>query len=222
MPSLTLKAVHQLKGAPLSIVVALLLLQRSAKAIELARYCNYDQDTITKALRKLEDVFLFGLVVRVRGGWCLADSAYQLPLTGEPNGENPKFSDNPPSSSRVNIVNESKELTTTNQNPKFSDNYEVCKELGIVEPSASVISDLEHVTPEYIRAHVYNLKESDTLGAAVYRIKKGWKMPVTVFVKEININECFLDDDASTSDKLVASIKYGQYLKQQEKRKGSK
>lgn len=55
-------------------------------------------------------------------------------------------------------------------------NLQACDEYGITDPAKTKISLLKTTTPELIQYHVENLKDSDTLGAAIFRIEKNWRI----------------------------------------------
>lgn len=74
-PFVLLKA---LKGAPLSVLIALRLILRPASETDLARATDYNRETVAIALGRLEQL---GLVDRAHmRGWQLTAPAYQLPL----------------------------------------------------------------------------------------------------------------------------------------------
>lgn len=53
----------------------------------------------------------------------------------------------------------------------YSKNLEACKLYGIGEPSAARLAELKHVTPKLIIDHVRSLKDGETLGLAIVRIR---------------------------------------------------
>jgi hypothetical protein len=50
-------------------------------------------------------------------------------------------------------------------------NLAMCKLMGIGEPMASQLSEMKHVTPDFIRDHVKSLIDGETLGLAIVRIR---------------------------------------------------
>lgn len=50
-------------------------------------------------------------------------------------------------------------------------NLKACKIFGIGEPMASKISEMKHVTPQFIEAHVRSLVDGETKGLAIVRIR---------------------------------------------------
>ena len=64
------------------------------------------------------------------------------------------------------------------ENPFFSENLEMCKRMAITEPMASSVANAMPFTgtivdPEFIRKHVENLSDRETIGLAIIRIKAG-------------------------------------------------
>ena len=52
-----------------------------------------------------------------------------------------------------------------------AENLAMCKLYGIGEPSASDLSEMKHVTPDFIRDHVKSLGPGETKGLAIIRIR---------------------------------------------------
>ena len=81
-PTFTLSLVRELRGSPLTILVACILLEQSGQtpitAQLLKDVTGYKDHTITDSLRALESP-MRQLVIRCHGGWRLA-SSFQLPL----------------------------------------------------------------------------------------------------------------------------------------------
>lgn len=160
-----LRMIHDLKGAPLSVVLTLAILRRPANGIELSRYTGYDQDTITKTLRKLEDPFLFGLLVRVKHGWALAENA-QIPLFFNQKSENLGLI----STTTINKLTNSNQDDSSSSPKKirksriFSDEekprWDALAKGGIFyNDRTAALVKLQHATPEYITAKIAEFKE---------------------------------------------------------------
>lgn len=154
-----LRLIHDLKGAPLSVVLTLAILRRPANGIELSRYTGYDQDTITKTLRKLEDPFLFGLLVRVKHGWALAENA-QIPLFFNQKSEilglistttiNKLTNSNQDDSSSTKKIRKSR-IFSDEEKPR----WDALAKGGIFyNDRTAALVKLEHATPEYITAKI--------------------------------------------------------------------
>jgi hypothetical protein len=52
-----------------------------------------------------------------------------------------------------------------------AENLKACQLYGIGEPMATQLSELKHVTPELIAAHVKSLVQGETKGLAIVRIR---------------------------------------------------
>jgi hypothetical protein len=167
-----IRLLRQLKGAPLAVLLALYWTRTRVMAEWLATVTGYTDKPVTAALRLLET---YGMVVRVQQGWQIAD-AVQLPLMP---GESEKFR-SPSSSSTVVIGKHT--IEEEEQDRRNSDsyylNYRTLKGYGVREPALSRLSALEHVTTDFIHAHVRAvMAEHGNLGTAIHRIEHDWPAP---------------------------------------------
>lgn len=170
--------VRELRGSPLTVLVAILLLEQSgqvpATAQLLRDVTGYGDHTITDSLRALESPTR-QIVRRITGGWRLT-KGFQLPLELQ----NRDIRDNVLSSScsflnKNQSDSEEQEETQNRDIRGFALNHAAALRAGIRDPKASIIAHLEHVTPEYIAAHVAQAKqEGHSIGTAIYRIINQW------------------------------------------------
>jgi len=203
-PTFTLSLVRELRGSPLTVLVACILLEQSGQtpitAQLLKDVTGYKDHTITDSLRALESP-MRQLVIRCHGGWRLA-SGFQLSLelsTGSvdnssENREYRGFHASSSSSSRLEGNNDllsplpllpdnNREYRDSCQvSVKSQDNRRACKAAclaaGIHDPAASQISALVWVTPDYIRDHVAEVqRRGQDIGLAIWRIKNQWDAP---------------------------------------------
>lgn len=182
--------VRAIKGAPASILWALFFTKRTMTALELYRWTGYRDEAITEGLRLLCDL---GWITAhgPRGPWSLSGGR-QLPLTnleGLEDSASPVFPEsgfsgltrsrseikiNVPSYLPLDPLKEHESGLTG----LVAENLKALDECEIREPGRSRLASLEHVTPEFIRAHVDGAKaEGLQLGAAIYRIQNNWKAP---------------------------------------------
>lgn len=165
------RMVRELKGAPLSCLILLAVAGGPVHNEWLCRMSGYTDKPISQALKLLSSPE-YQIARRTRGGWVIS-KAFQLVLSDESRN----FSVPTTTTSTELLDKESTEVVVVSRN--FSDfeddgfvaNLEACKRAGIAEPSASLIAGLDHVTPEYINAHVAGLVKGDRLGLAIVRIK---------------------------------------------------
>jgi hypothetical protein len=165
-----LRLIHELKGCALSIVCILSVLRRATPALELARYSGYDADTITKALRKLEDPVLFGFVLRTSQGWYLADGVAQLPLSWLV-AESENFGSVSLTTTTTIEENKETQIVVVPVNPKFSDSFDLLRELGVGHSVALSLAGLEWVSPEYVQAHAAPMDLQNDMGLFITRIR---------------------------------------------------
>jgi hypothetical protein len=140
---------------------------------------GYTDKPIAQALKLLAGPE-YQLIRRARGGWTLSKD-FQLALGSDESRKNSV----PTTTTYINtnllteeVVVVSRKISDSDEDPTFLANMETCKELGIGEPSASLISGMTHVNPEYIRAHVTGLQKGETKGLAIVRIRNG-EEPIT-------------------------------------------
>jgi hypothetical protein len=188
--------VRAIKGAPSSVLWALMFTKQMMTALELQQWTGYKGDNLTVALRLLVDL---GWVVArsSRGPWALAEGR-QLPLMDfflEENGSDKKF-EKPESDLigfRDGVVDDgtikvfSPTITTTSltsgratpiksesENTREKACFALLAEAGIHGKKAKQLVKLDWVTPEYIQAHFEQVKREtwdNPQGMMIYRIE---------------------------------------------------
>lgn len=175
-----IKLLRLLKGAPLSVLIACNSAKQPVTETWLCDMTGYTDKPVASATRLLKE---YGWVTKTRGGWMIAN-ADQLPLTlpilpeVRNNSESRNNSDS--SSSSIDLINliNNQEEEQTRKNSDFQANLVALLTGGIREPKASVLAALEHVTPEYIQAHLQQARrDGNAIGTAVYRIENAWDKP---------------------------------------------
>lgn len=190
--------VRAIKGAPASVLWALIITQRMMTALELQQWTGYKGDNITVSVRLL--IELGWVVARTpRGPWGLAEGR-QLPLMPgieQLQGFEKRDSDligvaGASSSSSSNRLFLSSYRQEQEEEGDDSDLIGVkpecvaaCLAAGIGEPTRSKLSAMAHVTPEFIAAHVQQAKDQEQgIGTAIYRIKNNWAVDPKYLPKE--------------------------------------
>lgn len=151
--------IRALKGAPISIYVALYTCGDAMTEQMLCTITGYTDKSVSRGLELLQAM---GVITQLhhRGPWVINKAIEFLQF-----GEIPTSS----SSSRVNIpVND--EVSTTSYNSEI---FRILTEAGVFEPARSEICAME-LSPGYIKAHI---KAAETVGQAIYRIKHRWDLP---------------------------------------------
>ncbi len=168
-----MRFLHSLKGGPLSVLMALALSGRYLSHRDLQAWTGYAHFRVTTALHLLTRLGLtWGRTPR--GPWRLGPSGgFPRAFTGI-------------YASAFKALNDSDDALskgTNTEGPSSSSArkeqlMQTLRECRIWEPTASRIADLPHVTPEYIRAHVAQVRrEGLRIGAAIARIEIGAPMP---------------------------------------------
>ena len=153
---------RSLKGAPLSVLVALFAFGPASRA-EMIVNTGWKKGAVDDGLRLLEGL---GLVVRPSfKKWALSDGVRQLPLFNYPLngqldcGEPVDNSSNYPLNGQLVTSSSirSKQLTEGDKPQPDQLILDVCKELGIYGRKRKALAQLEHVIeggPDYVREHV--------------------------------------------------------------------
>jgi hypothetical protein len=159
----TARMVRELKGAPLSVLILLLSADQPVSNQWLETMSGYSDKPIAQALHLLSSPE-YQIVVRTYKGWRISNG-FNFALISRRNSV--------PTTTTIliNKDNDNEVVAVDTENLRFMRNLEACKECGIGEPSASQISDLEHITPEFIHAHKQALSRGETIGLAIVRIK---------------------------------------------------
>lgn len=186
----TMTFVRALKGAPASVLWALLFTKRMMTALELQQWTGYKGDNITVAVRLLVDLG-WAVARSPRGPWGLAEGR-QLPLMpgiGQTEALKPPDSDligvgarGSSSSSRRSrlssyLPQEEEETDESDLIGFIAENLAALDEAGIREPKRTKLARLKHVTPEFIKGHIRQVKaECLPIGTAIHRIEYKWSV----------------------------------------------
>jgi biotin operon repressor len=198
MMQFTAESLRTLKGAPLSILMAMILAKQPVSAQYLEAVTGYTDKPIQTGLRMLKE---FGYITRNgRYNWQLASNIEQLPLMcnelddppspGEEKIEEsyPQVVDRGPGNipcpdalvvsrdiKQVNCVND--QLTTRVDPEKFrSEKLALLDQYGILDPKRGKLARNPHITP---RAIAYHCETAENTGLAIFRIEHGWRVPAS-------------------------------------------
>ena len=190
------KMLRQLKGAPLSCMLAMWFVQTRVSADYLVTITGYTDKPVTQALKLLT---AYGWITKVQSGWQISKDV-QLPLMVT---ESEKFRSSSSSSTYLTNVSTIEQDQQDRKNSDlFVPNYKAMKVNGIREPALSRLAALEHVTPEFILAHIKQVKnEHGHLGTAVHRIENNWEIEIenksrVIFKDSSMLSEWFTDKES--------------------------
>lgn len=195
-PTFTLSLIRELRGSPITVLVAMILLEQSGQipiTAQLLKDCTgYGDHTLTDSLRALTSPAR-QIVVRVSGGWRLA-SGFQLPLEIQSqNREKRGFE----AVNVNNVVMVGTEQEKANNNINSTENREIrgfLNSIGIYEPKAGQLAALEWMTMEYVQTHAQAIKfekwESPT-GMLIHRLQNNHPTP------QVNLNRIDPRDQAA-------------------------
>lgn len=179
-----LKMVRNLKGAPLSCLVVLHLVNQPVTAKFLCRHTGYSDHSITNALALLED-YQLAMGDTHRSNWRLTNGARQLPLMPElleHEISDREKRDSKPATTATTAIEESEaaEGAALNWNREKRDSdrenrdptVQALRAAGIGEPTASRLAVMEHVNPEYVYAHALKARtDKISTSLLIHRIR---------------------------------------------------
>lgn len=179
---------RDLKGAQISILVALLRANRPLTKTELSDETGYDNETTTRGIKLLARRDL--VLILPNGRHPTVTLAANCPQLLFPEILTAKKSQSEASSSSIYIHTDSKNLLLLedptakksqsarqiSQSPLYTANIAALDAAGIRSPARERLADLQHVTPALITAHAAT---SPNLALAIYRIENNWPAPPT-------------------------------------------
>lgn len=153
---------RQLKGAPLSCLLGLLMAGRQVGATWLAATTGYSEKTVHLALRCLQEL-QFAVRNERENGWALTERGSQLfqgmEVTVIDDGIRPdpqNLRDDSPTTTAADSgrKDSEEEVVVDEEAQKLRlENLEALHQVGIMARQAEKLSRLAHVTPAFIRAH---------------------------------------------------------------------
>ena len=170
-----LKMIRELKGAPMSVLLALAIVRQPVKEIWLVSVTGYTENTVRSALRYLTEV---GYVKQISGqSWQIANS-FQLPLMDV----KPSIFEGLPATTTAININNSNNLRAVVVEKEKPQNlrvlpekigvYDRLKSIGVGEPNRSRLANMEHITLDYLNAHYEHWKlENKPLGLLIHRLR---------------------------------------------------
>lgn len=186
--------VRSLKGAAASVLWAFFFCRRAMTVKELVIWTAWKGDNVIEALHMLVET---GWLTSQssRGPWNLVEGR-QFPLMAESDliGLSPTTTTtsrevlNKSRSVVVEVgetpIKSESETCEGSESALFEANVKMCKFYGIGEPMRTQISQMQHVTPDFIEAHVKSLAPGETKGLAIVRIR-GDELPA-LWMDEVN------------------------------------
>ena len=170
-PERMMLLVQSLRGAPASVLLALAVTGRFMSHKELQLWTRCGKDQVTFALRSL--VHLGWAAARTsRGPWVLVRPLDFPPVEGA-SPANPLKG----LSSGIDSLNLSTQGTLL-LSPSTKELLEAMYASGIREPTASELSELPHVTLEYLQAHIAGARALGlSVGSAIEAMRLGAPAP---------------------------------------------
>jgi hypothetical protein len=197
--------VRAMKGAPASVLWALLFGRKVMTLLELQAWTGYRADTLRAALHMLMD--LGWLHARSsRGPWGLTGGR-QLPLMADTDFSGLQDSSSCSSSNRKDAAYEQEQQQPT---PINSASRRALEEVGVREPKLSRLARLPHVTRALVQGHMRLASEQGRgLGTAIYRIENNWPPDGTMTIAHpphCACMDCRIAERRRESARLAAEI----------------
>jgi hypothetical protein len=144
---LQLATLRALKGAPLSVYMALILAQTNLSEKYLCTITGYSKNSVRSGCDYL---MAAGLVSRPSrfSGYCLTGKELQNPLIIE--GQNLTLG---PTTTTLNKKEQRNSEEAAERRSKNDPRWLLLRKYGIYDPTASELLELEWMTEEYIKAH---------------------------------------------------------------------
>lgn len=175
-----IKLLRMLKGAPLAVLLACIIAGGVVRADWVTNVTGYTDKTTTAALKLLN---AYGFLTKSASGWQISKGV-QMPLNWS---QSEKFRSSSCSSIQSNILSTIEQEQQGRNNSDLENyhlNYKTLSNCGIREPALSRLAGLDHVTPEYILAHVREVTRlHGNLGTAIHRIENNWAAPEIIELK---------------------------------------
>lgn len=187
---------RQLKGAPLSVLIALTIVKpRLVSSSWLAGCTGYAHDAVTSATWYLKELGYVDCDSH-RTNWRLVGDVQQLPLPVSMLEQAPKNPDaekpQPDPAYLLKLcLNGKEDLTEVSsssfnapdaEKPHPSNSIETCRNLlldaGIKDPTATDLCKLEHVSYPYLDSHITKAKHDNiSIGLLIHRIRSSDPKP---------------------------------------------
>jgi predicted transcriptional regulator len=177
----TLATIRALKGAPLSIMIAMLIANQPVGENWLSSITGYSQNTVRKGCKFLLETQMIRRNERYHG-YVLTNGAMQLPLgmaeisKSAPLGERQKMTLPLVTTTALNKYEkentEEKAVEVRERASKNDARLVLLYSAGIMEPTASKLLKNAWVTLEYLEAHIERANRENTpAGLLIHRIR---------------------------------------------------
>lgn len=177
-----LATIRALKGAPLSILVAMLIARQPVGENWLVTITGYSQNTVRNGCKFLTEIQMIQRNGRYHG-YVLTQDAKQLTLGQQELGEGQNLT-LPESTTTITLKkkedNDSEEKAAEEEAraSKNDSRLVLLYSAGIMEPTASRLLEKTWVTREYLEAHIDKAnKERTSVGLLIHRIRSHDPIP---------------------------------------------
>ena len=179
---LNLLTLRALKGAPLSIIIAMFFAQQPVGEGWLVSVTGYSQNTVRNGCKFL----ITSELIRRNGrydSYVLVNGAVQLPLTIDPEGEGQNLTLPPVTTTTAfnryeEEVSEEIQAEAVPGASKNDSRLVLLYSAGVREPTASSLLEHAWVTRDYLEAHIDKAnREGTAVGLLIHRIRSHDPIP---------------------------------------------
>ncbi|MHB8132869.1 MAG: hypothetical protein ACYDH1_01485 [Anaerolineaceae bacterium] len=170
-----LTAIRSLKGAPLSCLVALMFSGQPVGKDWLSRVTGYSDKPVSAALSYLLEM---GFVITAGRyeSWSINSQAIQLSEASQftlPDSSRNNSDSLPTTTALINKELKEREVVVDKPRSRnFSESHKLLQFARVGEPMATILADMDHVTPYYVAAHYIKAKAEKTRTALfIHRMK---------------------------------------------------
>jgi hypothetical protein len=181
-----LATIRALKGAPLSILIAMLIARQPVGEDWLVTITGYSQNTVRNGCKFLSEIQMIQRNGRYHG-YVLTNGAAQLTLGQEALSEGQNLT-LPSSTTTVTLNKKEKEISegkAVEEEARESKNdarLVMLYSAGVMEPTASRLLEKTWVTRDYLEAHIERANREDTpVGLLIHRIRSHDPKPKKAF-----------------------------------------
>lgn len=160
--------IRQLKGAPLSCYIALVIVHQPVMLEWLARVTGYTDKPVTAAMNYLIELGIAGRI-SLKGGFFLQGDFLQLPLANNDRNN----SDDIATTATATIVEKKKlRLAAAEEGRNNSDVLKKLRAAGVGEPTLSLLASDPLITPDIVDLQIRNQKNSGaSVGLLIHRLR---------------------------------------------------
>ena len=166
---LQVSMLRALKGCPLSVIIALFLINQPVTEKHLITVTGYSPNSVRTACLYLQEIQAIGRISRY-GGYHLMDGFQMILSEGQkltlPITTTTTFN------KKEQLNSEENNAVAVKRTSKIDARLNLLYAAGVMEPTSSSLLDLSWVTEDYLKAHIDKSKKDEiSVGLLIHRIR---------------------------------------------------